>query len=371
MQEDFHYYGTYCAALFAGYDHQQSREICHSAQLVDHCTRTYLKRLHGPSEAATTQMQLELMDARTDVIGLADITRIWSSFHFLPRDLYADPSKGSRRYKQKYRLICGPNGPLLKETVKLAKGKGTEAAGIAMHILADTWAHTWFAGTPSLVINNTDYHFYELLPRADGEGFDRRKISFGHSPSATDDPVEGKYIGSIYQSSENSIMNLGHGRAGHLPDYSFARYAYLPAWGDYREIIKDNPSDYYHAFTQMIYALKYLRGEEEEFETDVYDTEAIRTYEARIRAILEKRQLDASEDWKALGEELSGEALVDFDMDEHRKEYETAGKHQKEDTYLGRFFAAAIKQKSMVTLKIRESGNPLAGIKLKLIGEMR
>ena len=26
-------------------------------------------------------------------------------------------------------------------------------------------------------------------------------------------------------------MNLGHGRAGHLPDYSFAHYRYQPAWG--------------------------------------------------------------------------------------------------------------------------------------------
>ena len=24
------------------------------------------------------------------------------------------------------------------------------------------------------------------------------------------------------------------------------RYKYFPAWGDYEEIVKDNPSDYYH-----------------------------------------------------------------------------------------------------------------------------
>ena len=42
-------------------------------------------------------------------------------------------------------------------------------------------------------------------------------------------------------------MCLGHGRAGHLPDYSFMRYRYLPAWGNYEEIIKNNPEDYMHA----------------------------------------------------------------------------------------------------------------------------
>ena len=56
-------------------------------------------------------------------------------------------------------------------------------------------------------------------------------------------------------------MNLGHGRAGHFPDYSFARYKYMPAWANYRAVIKDNPMDYASAFTQMIYAMKFLRGE--------------------------------------------------------------------------------------------------------------
>ena len=63
----------------------------------------------------------------------------------------------------KYRLICGPNGELVKKTVDLAKGRSLQHAGIAMHVLADTWAHSYFAGTPSLVINNTNDEFYELI----------------------------------------------------------------------------------------------------------------------------------------------------------------------------------------------------------------
>ena len=71
--------------------------------------------------------------------------------------------KCAKRYRNKFRLICGPNGDLLVDTVKLAKGAGTQAAGIAMHVLADTWAHQNFAGTPSLVINNTNDYFYEMM----------------------------------------------------------------------------------------------------------------------------------------------------------------------------------------------------------------
>lgn len=357
MQEDFHYYATYCAANLAGFLHEQSLEICYSAQLVDLCSRTFLSKIKAPLSAATTQLQLEMMDARTDPVGLQDITRIWSSFHFLPYNLNAKVKKGAgRQYRNKYRLICNTNSDLLVETVNLAKGKGTQAAGIAMHILADTWAHRYFAGTPSLVINNTNYYFYEVMP--DGTEI---PVSFRHSPSAPDDLKNHKYTSSLFQSREVSIMNLGHGRAGHLPDYSFIRYKYLPAWGDYEEIFKDNPSDYYHAFCQMIYALKYLRGDISKFEKNTYAWDTAKPFEDEIKAIIGKRQLDACADWKAFGEKLSGKEIELFELSKYESEYTTAEKNAKNETFLGRFILAAMAQKSMVTNKIFTSGSLLAG----------
>lgn len=148
MNADFHYYATFCAAAFAGYSYEECLKICLSAQLVDLCTRTFISRVKGPGNAATSQLQSEMANARTDIFGLQDITRIWASFHFLPRDLYSEVGRGTARYKEKYHLIRGPNGGLLTDTVTLAKDKGTEAAGLAMHVLADTWAHANFAGTP-------------------------------------------------------------------------------------------------------------------------------------------------------------------------------------------------------------------------------
>lgn len=361
MNADFHYYATYCAAILAGYSHEESTMIGCSDRMVDHCTRTLLSGVKAPLSAATTQLQLELMDARTDMIGLQDITRIWASFHFLPYDPDAVPQKRcSKRYKHKYSLICRPNGKLLAPTVELAKGKSIEAVGVAMHILADTWAHQNFAGTPSLVINNTNHWFYELLP--DGDGYTEKKLTFRHSASAPDDLGNSIYTNSIYTNSENSIMNLGHGRAGHLPDYSFIRYKYLPAWGSYEAILKDNPSDYYHAFTQMIYAMKYLRGAYDRFEIDRYDEEAAAPYRGEIKAIIEKRQLDASDDWKAFGEKLSGKEIEPFDLQRCQDEYRSASKEEKDNTFLGRFITAALAQKSMVTHRIYQSGSRLAGL---------
>ena len=358
MQLDFHYYATFCAAILAGFSRSDSLAIAYADQFVDECSVTLLSKIKGPSAAATTQLQSELLNARTDRSGLQDITRIWSSFHFLPRDLYAEVGRGGKRYKNKYRLICGPNGALAAETVRLAKDRGPQAAGVAMHVLSDTWAHRYFAGTPSLVINNTDHHFFELT-----EDGGERPIRFNHNPLGVDDPEKGSYTNSLFQTSEKSIMNLGHGRAGHLPDYGYVRYRYLPAWGDYREVVKDNPSDYFNAFCQMVYALKYLHGDVPEFAVDTYDEDAVAPYADRIRRIIGERRTDASADWRALGEELSGGKVEEFDVLKYQDEYRDSD--AKADTFLGRFIAAALAQKSMVTDSIYRSGNPLSGFSVE------
>ena len=361
MQEDFHYYATYCAAYLAGYTHDESMDICYSAQFVDLCTKTLLSKLGAPQDAATTQLQLELADSRTDILGLQDITRIWASFHFLPYDLYAQLSRKGRGYMNRYRLICKPNGPLLERTVNIANGTSLQHVGIAMHVLADTWAHTFFAGTPSLVINNTTDDFSEILTEEDGSVTTRR-IRFRHNPGAADDLEQNLYTNTVYQSSEKSIMNLGHGRAGHLPDYSFIRYEYLPAWNNYESIVKDNPADYMKAFAQMIYAMKFLRGELDEFKPDTYADDTVAPYKERINEILTKRQINACEDWKKFGEELSGQTIEDFDLNKFQEEYIKADKSAKKDTFIGKFIEGALAQKHMVTAEIVKSGNVLAGI---------
>ena len=358
MQEDFHYYATYAAAHIAGFSHDECMQICYSANFTDWCSRTFLAAAGAPVAAATTQLQLEMMETKIDTLGIQDITRIWSSFHFLPYNLYAEV-KGSKQYRNKYRLICNVNSDLLADTVNLAKGKSLQAIGIAMHVLADTWAHRYFAGTPSRVINNTNYYFYELIP--DAGGFNEKAIKFNHNPGGKDDPAKGIYTNTISSGSENTIMCLGHGRAGHLPDYSYVRYKYMPSWGGYEEIVKDNPSDYYHAFCQMVYALKFLKGNEAAFEKEVYDTKAVEPFESRIMEIFTKRQTDACVDWREFVTDLSGRQIEDFDTDKYKQEYMEAGNDMKDETFLGRFILAALDQKSMVTNKIYKSGNMLAG----------
>jgi hypothetical protein len=357
MNKDFHYYGTYSAAYLSGYTHEESLQIARAAFFVDLCTKPVLNSVGAPLAAATTMLAMEMADAGADPISQQDLTRIWSSFHFLPYDLYSTRKGCGKKYMQKYHLICKPNGDLLVETVNQVKGKDLEAAGVAMHVLADTWAHQNFAGTPSRVINDTNYHFYEVLP--DGT---ERKVNFFPNPAVPDDLEKGNYTASMRQGSEISVMNLGHGRAGHLPDYSCMRYKYLPAWADYEEVLKDNPSDFMYAYCQMVYAMKFLRGEIAAFEKAKYADDIVAPHKDKINEIFLKRQTDDCEDWKAFGESLSGQEVPDFETEDYLKEYRAAEGSQKDDTPLGRFILAALAQKSMVTDRVYKSGNLLLGM---------
>ena len=111
----------------------------------------------------------------------------------------------------------------------------------------------------------------------------------------------------------------------------------------------------------MVHAMKYLRSEVPAFEIDTYDTEAVAPWENEIRRILIKRQPDACGDWKKLGERLSGQELEDFDLEKYQPEYLDAAKADRDSTFLGAFFVAAMAQKSMVTNRIFQSGSLLAG----------
>jgi hypothetical protein len=119
----------------------------------------------------------------------------------------------------------------------------------------------------------------------------------------------------------------------------------------------------------MIYALKYLRGDIEEFDTEKYDMDTIDPYRDEILGILCKRQVDACADWKAFGEKLSGQEIPEFSVDAFRSEYESAPDGKKDDTGLGRFVLAALAHKSMVTNRIYKSGSMLAGYSLDYDGK--
>ena len=67
-------------------------------------------------------------------------------------------------------------------------------------------------------------------------------------------------------------------------------------------------------------------------------------------------------------DELSNDEIArqieDFDIQKYQGEYLRSAKKDRGSTYLGKFFLAAMAQKSMVTDKIFKSGNLLAGFSI-------
>ncbi len=119
------------------------------------------------------------------------------------------------------------------------------------------------------------------------------------------------------------------------------------------------------AFTQMIYAMKFIRGENDTFKKDTYDKDSVEQWKPRIKEIIEKRQIIASDDWKAFGEELSGQTITDYSMDTYFEEYTNSPKEEKDNTFLGRFILGALAHKGMVIDEIFRSGNMLVGFSKK------
>ena len=116
-----------------------------------------------------------------------------------------------------------------------------------------------------------------------------------------------------------------------------------------------------HAFCQMVYAMKCLRDSSGHFETGRYATEEVMPWARNIGYILQIRQTDASAQWKALGEKITGQTIPDFDVEKYQKEYMDAPEGKHYTTFLGEFILAALAQKSMVTNRIYKSGSKLAG----------
>ena len=100
---------------------------------------------------------------------------------------------------------------------------------------------------------------------------------------------------------------------------------------------------------------------EEDFRTDVYNGALVTPHLKEIREILKRRQTDASADWKAFAEKLSGREVEDFELEKYQEEYKEAPKDEKDDTFLGTFIKAALTQKRMVTEEISAAGIKLAG----------
>ncbi len=305
MDYAFHYYGTYCAAREAGFSSNDSWVIAHAAQFVDECSKDILKANGIDDAYPTFHKTSELMEMNSGFFGSpfpVEIPKVWTSFHFLPGNYTEENLYRVRFHNEKYinnsvqpelfKLLCLPYSFMAGQIVDKAKEcynvasnvkvKKLTYIGIVMHVLADTFAHEYFVGTPSKAINEASWiteisTVSELKPYGLSNIRETKKVSssyYVYSPAF----------------SETSVGWLGHGRVGTYPDIANKKYYYTPAWNGEAECIKDNPLLHLCAFQQMVDAMKFILDSKnvnkfdykKELSSDEYNSD----YNKKISAIL-------------------------------------------------------------------------------------
>lgn len=353
MNKDFHYYGTYVAARLAGYNFDEAQIVAYAAQYVDDSVSSMLDRryLKGLKPIPTSQTLKEISDNNGLLTWnenfLNQTARIWPVFHFLPgnlegKEVYDGPMSDSGpsynwdfddESKEQFRLMCLPNSPIL---VNMINNKSTsetlQGIGIKMHVLADSWAHKYFAGIPAWFINQT--YNYE------------NKTAKFKNPISVPDLL-----------AYNSLMYLGHGSAGHWPDLPYMKYSYTPRWT--KEKLIDNPADYLLAFRQMVKVLYSIKGDNN---YNAYDYEVLSPKtETILIQILNTQKDDQSDTWKKYISdiEFEGKGLdVPFDYDSHfwleKAKRETEENMNTTDYY--HFNAAAINHFNYINEQLQNAG---------------
>ena len=352
MNQDCHYYGTYYIARAAGFDHEEAYYIAWAAESVDQCHIEHLEEIAEKLNISRTQIaektnfiltltepldgslhlstDFEMIETQADNIDhLTALRAMWMPFHFLPGNFPgAIPDDQLIKYWGKHginsqdnhdlSLMCRTSTETCKEIIENAriqyqkyknseetKTLGLFAIGIAMHVLADTWSHEFFCGSPNRKINLVNFELSGDESEYIKNGIAKRKRSIDCRDFAGNTVT----LASVNSESDYTMASLGHGTAGHLPDQAYRDYdSYhvflsninyvqdkaMPQNQRYKvkyphELVKsgnpirnesadgivnyttviseqyiprDNPTRFLNAFTQMLEALIYIRAEE-------------------------------------------------------------------------------------------------------------
>lgn len=351
MNQDFHYNATYFAAALAGYKAEEALTIASAAQFVDDCIAEVMPSNSFVNQVPTCEDASKLFDhfvgpAPYKIHDIMARRRVWSYFHFLPGNFdnrvkyegmqtktAASGEKWSFEYAgaEAFKLMSLPRSEMVKKMiedllVKVPKvSNPLELIGLRMHVLADTWAHSYFSGSPDQCVNDV-LHGESLYEYVDGS---KNKISYVETmgDKFADDNPSKHFYGAVLIDSPRFVspVYVGHGRAGHLPDYAYCEYSYIPAWkdslqGDLRYHTKKNQEIFLNAFKQLVAVMKAIRTStpyDMEKDGDVIGQEV----EGDIKNILALRKIDISTEWNGLIQKYFDHVPQVYDKDAWINDY--------------------------------------------------
>lgn len=367
MNLDFHYYGTFVAACMAGYLPEDAKIIAFAAQFVDECDKSNLRNFGKVKAIPTVQSFSDMLDITLPMSEKNkklqnSVREIWMPFHFLPGNIRCckhsyqgdnSCSKPKWQYsdeqKKIFELLCCSDSEIATDMINdtvLNYSTNLHMIGIRMHVLADTWAHQYFAGTPSWFVND---YIGTIIP-INEDNSRSASLEMGSKYAAiTSDKIKDKKFSATGTSNDcGSIYYLGHGRVGHIPDYGCMHYGYRPQWNGGYEIIKNNPQEFMEAFKRMVYALRCIKNQNE------YDPQKLNINLGEKASILERifktETIDQSSEWKKHLKVLLGGkniTLPSFNADAWVNKLAGEGSFQPTQDYI-EFQKAAIKHRQFV-----------------------
>lgn len=258
MHKDFHLYGTYLAARIAGFNHEDAGVISAAAQAVDDFTyETEYKSVqkNGFFDMLKDGIMYRKDDPEyyrkgKDCPDRYFVRTLWTCFHFLPGDIdeVFNPDDTNRKY------ITRPGGRLynyVKTMLLSYNGKiPTDAnqrndvlarIGVALHVIADTYAHEGFCGI------DTELNIAENIKITNFN----KKVDLGVRHSST------RHV-PVLAAELIDFASIGHGTAGHIPDISWIDYIIEYKYRNEGEKEKKNPEIFANAFVEIVKILHYI-----------------------------------------------------------------------------------------------------------------
>ncbi len=230
MHKDFHLYGTYLAARFAGATKEQAQLVACAAQGVDDYT-------YG--DYATCQDLLPMISNKKEILET-----YWPSFHFLPGGINDEKMTSNQ---EKY--ATKPSGFLYEKlhkdiydaNDKHASPEYLAKLGVTLHVLADTYAHSGFSGIPS------DQNTVSEVVMSGGQDLGVLASATRHFPVKL---LQFSSLLSYFGININSLdpAKIGHGTASHAPDLSWINWVYKRGKN---KTLRSNPIVFASAFTDM------------------------------------------------------------------------------------------------------------------------
>lgn len=321
MDQDFHYYGAYYAARIGGkYNREEATTIAKASNFLDFLSNEeYGGYWHLVRDSKKQPNYNYQVVARVDYprytfqgglsVGVEKgAGGLWASFHFVPGN-YGDfpksptpaevhgeavakllPEYKTRKVRSDLKDIAllptRPQSPLsrilIKDTVqclgskarleailsKAAGGKellqapdkadilnrfGLILLGVRAHTIADTWAHQDWSP-----VNNEINTYWDV----NNDWLGRQSIDYQDVGNDWKNEVLSSMNYENLQAVPNGTTYFGHGWMGHFPDYSFAKYRYKPCWLEKSDpaFVRDNPSEYQHAFLELCSLFAQSKG---------------------------------------------------------------------------------------------------------------